>query len=100
MTSSHARDRIDNRLKNLITPIELNKLNMATRANKSLDKVYIVIKKFGKTITIEEAGYTGGNGKGLRGDALVAVVKLGELTTVMLSHSKDRKYFSDAPMVH
>jgi len=94
----HLEARVDSRLKGLVTSTDLNKIRRFAQLRKDCEKFYLVVRTF-KPIKINEVGYDGGNGKGIRGDSLVAVIKNGVVVTIMVSWHQDKRYFSDAPVV-
>lgn len=91
--SSHTRLRIKGRLAGIVTNQDF--LNAVAGAEKyrTEPKIYIGVRRFGRTISINEHGYEGGNGTGINGDCLVAVVKHGVIITMMASHEKNDWYF-------
>ena len=94
----HLEERIDRRLKGLVTSTDLNKIRRFAQMRKECPKFYLVVRTF-NPIKINEDGYDGGNGTGIRGDSLIAVIKNGVVVTIMLSWHKDKRYFSDSPMI-
>ena len=98
--SRHAQIRVSERLGELVTQNDLNKITQKSAELQNKAKVYFMVKKFDKVHHINERGYKGGDGRGINGDCIVAVFKHGRVATVMLAKSWASKYFSDAPMVH
>ena len=98
--SQHARNRVTSRLGTLVTRSDLDKIARKNTELQKMSKAYFMVKKFDQVHHINEKGYTGGDGRGINGDCIVAVFKHGRVATVMLAKSWASKYFSDAPMVH
>lgn len=90
MTSTHALDRINNRLNGIITP---GMVEYAERmcSHLSQDKYYLQLGNLGKTLYLPDGTY---------GDIIVAVIKQNTIVTVMLARSwKVTTYFRDGKYI-
>jgi hypothetical protein len=91
MITSHAVDRIENRLSGIITKDDEVKIVEATQKFTKRDqKYYVIIRKFGRTIHLAEKL----NGQDIYGDCLIAVIKNCEVRTVMMGKSWWHDYFN------
>lgn len=91
--SEHTIERINGRLNGIITEADIKLAEKAARYFESEKKIYVGIRRFGRTIKIHEAGYVGGNGTGINGNCLVAVIKNGTISTIMVAKEENKSYF-------
>lgn len=91
--SKHTIERITGRLSGIVTKRDIAIAAAAAKKFEMEEKIYVGIRRFGKMITVEEVGYNGGNGTGINGNCLVAVIKRGEVSTMMVSKEENDWYF-------
>ena len=95
----HTITRVKERLAGIVKLEDIQAAIAAAETFENERKIYAIVKKYGKTISVKEDNYRGGNGSGINGDCLVAVIKNGKVATIMLSKSYNKKYFNDARLV-
>lgn len=94
--SDHTIERISGRLNGIVTKADIAIATAAAKKFETEEKIYVGIRRFGRMISIDEAGYEKvdtGNGTGINGNCLVAVIKRGEIKTLMVAKEENDWYF-------
>lgn len=96
INNEHAIKRMTGRLSSLLDANDLNKISNVTKQfGGRRGKFYVEIKNFGGRLMHLEDN----ENDNINGDVIVAVVREGELKTVMLSKSWRKNYFSDGKYI-